>query len=222
VLKLDVDETNIDYLESASREEIFVERERQYRESYRRIPALDELCARYGDWTNRKIYVLSRDVEGRWMDLHERATGTKTPHRLIWRPRIWRYIRCVRSAATGSAPRRYVIVVIASTGGKAAARHRSRGRRRPRRQSRLFRFGIRHINIPTTPFRIWTAIRTARAAGDAPRVGKRDPITNPRDNDQPGLPIQFFPIASAVCPAPDRSSAGHWDGPSEALSVISA
>ena len=32
-----------------------------------------------GDSTNRKIYMMSRDVEGRWMDLHEAATGTKTP-----------------------------------------------------------------------------------------------------------------------------------------------
>jgi hypothetical protein len=34
---------------------------------------------RYGDPTNRKIYMMSRDIEGRWMDMHQRATGTKTP-----------------------------------------------------------------------------------------------------------------------------------------------
>ncbi len=79
MLKLDVDETNIDRLENSSCEEIFAERECQYQESYRRIPALDELCSRYGDLTSRKVYVMSRDVEGRWMDLHERETGTKTP-----------------------------------------------------------------------------------------------------------------------------------------------
>jgi hypothetical protein len=79
LLKLDVDETNIDYLENASCEEIFAKRERQYQESYLFIPALDELRSRYGDSTNRKIYMMSRDVEGRWMDLHEATTGTKTP-----------------------------------------------------------------------------------------------------------------------------------------------
>jgi hypothetical protein len=79
MLKLDVDETNIDYLEHASCEEIFAERERQYQESYSVIPALDELCSLYGDPTNRKIYVMSRDVEGRWLDLHVRATGIKAP-----------------------------------------------------------------------------------------------------------------------------------------------
>src|SRR5262249_2549099 len=59
LLKLDVDATNIDYLEGASCEEIFAERERQCQESYRLIPALDELCARYGDAANRNIYIMS-------------------------------------------------------------------------------------------------------------------------------------------------------------------
>jgi hypothetical protein len=79
ILKLDVDETNIDYLEKTSCEAIFAERERQYQDSYREIPALAELCARYGDPTNRKIYMMSRDVEGRWLQMHERETGTKPP-----------------------------------------------------------------------------------------------------------------------------------------------
>jgi hypothetical protein len=79
LLKLDVDETNIDYLENMSCEEIFAERERQYQESYRFVPAIDELCSRYGDTTNRKIYMMSRDIEGRWLELHARATGTGTP-----------------------------------------------------------------------------------------------------------------------------------------------
>jgi hypothetical protein len=79
VLKLDVNEANIDQLEKSSCEAIFAERERLYQEDYRRIPSLDELCSRYGDPTSRKIYMMSRDVEGRWMDLHERETGTKSP-----------------------------------------------------------------------------------------------------------------------------------------------
>jgi hypothetical protein len=79
LLKLDVNEANIDYLENSSCEEIFAERERQYQDDYRRIPPLDELCSRYGDPANRKIYMMSRDVEGKWMNMHERATGTKVP-----------------------------------------------------------------------------------------------------------------------------------------------
>jgi hypothetical protein len=78
-LKLDVDESNIDELERASCEEIFVSREREYRESYRAIPALDELAARYADPNNRRVYQMSRDVEGKWHDLHHRETGTAKP-----------------------------------------------------------------------------------------------------------------------------------------------
>ncbi len=79
ILKLDVDEDNIDYLETTSCEEIFSERERQYQNSYRSIPALDELCELYGDPTNRKVYIMSRDVEGRWLDMHHRETGAPPP-----------------------------------------------------------------------------------------------------------------------------------------------
>ena len=78
-LKLDVSETNIDYLERTPCDEVFASREREYQESYRNIPPLDELCFRYGDQTNRRIYVMSRDVEGRWLDLHQRATGVSKP-----------------------------------------------------------------------------------------------------------------------------------------------
>ena len=79
ILKLDVDETNIDYLERASCEEIFTAREQEYQESYRAIPPLDELCSRYGDASNRRIYMMSRDVEGKWLDLHRHETGAPSP-----------------------------------------------------------------------------------------------------------------------------------------------
>jgi hypothetical protein len=79
ILKLDVDETNIERLENATCEEIFAEREREYQESYRGIPALDELGARYADPANRRIYMMSRDIEGRWLDLHQRETGAAKP-----------------------------------------------------------------------------------------------------------------------------------------------
>src|ERR1700677_2295885 len=48
VLKLDVDESNIDRLEKASCEETFLQREQDYRNSYTPIPGLYELCDRYG------------------------------------------------------------------------------------------------------------------------------------------------------------------------------
>jgi hypothetical protein len=79
LLKLDVDANNIDRLESMSCEEVFAQRERDYQDSYSAIPALDELCERYGDRENRRIYMMSRDVEGRWLDQHQRATGASKP-----------------------------------------------------------------------------------------------------------------------------------------------
>ena len=79
VLKLDVDESNIDRLETMSCAETFAQRELEYQASYRAIPALDELCERYGDPENRRIYMMSRDVEGRWLDLHQRETGASKP-----------------------------------------------------------------------------------------------------------------------------------------------
>ena len=53
--------------------------ERSSEKGYLAIPPLDELSARYGDPTNRRVYMMSRDVEGRWLDLHHRETGAKPP-----------------------------------------------------------------------------------------------------------------------------------------------
>ena len=79
ILELDVEETNIDRLEKSSCEEIFAERECEYQESYRGIPALGELRSHYGDPTNRRIYMMSHDVEGRWLEMHSRETGIRPP-----------------------------------------------------------------------------------------------------------------------------------------------
>lgn len=79
LLKIDVDAANIDYLERTPCEQTFAAREREYQESYGGVPALDELCSRYGDPANRRVYMMSRDVEGRWLDLHQLATGTSKP-----------------------------------------------------------------------------------------------------------------------------------------------
>jgi hypothetical protein len=78
-MKLDVDEANIDQLERLTCEEIFAEREQAYRADYRRMPEFEELCARYGDPNGRKIYILPRDLEQKWMDMHARETGMRIP-----------------------------------------------------------------------------------------------------------------------------------------------
>jgi hypothetical protein len=78
-MKLDVHEGNIDALENASCEDIFAEQQRLYREDYQRMPSFAELCDRYGDPAGRKVYMLPRDLEQKWMDLHARETGVRTP-----------------------------------------------------------------------------------------------------------------------------------------------
>jgi hypothetical protein len=37
---------------------IFAEQERIFRDGYRRMPLLEELCARHGDRAARKVYML--------------------------------------------------------------------------------------------------------------------------------------------------------------------
>jgi len=78
-MKLDVNETNIDELERMGCEDIFAAREQTYRDDYRRMPGLDELCSRYGDTANRRIYMLNRDLEQKWYDMHARETGIRIP-----------------------------------------------------------------------------------------------------------------------------------------------
>ena len=39
------------------------------------MPSLEELCERYGEPDGRKVYMQPRDLEQKWMDMHERETG---------------------------------------------------------------------------------------------------------------------------------------------------
>src|SRR5262249_3018662 len=78
-MKLDVHEGNIAQLEELSCEQIFEEQERIYREGYRQMPSSEELCARYGDPLGRKIYMLPRDLDDKWMYTHQRETGVTVP-----------------------------------------------------------------------------------------------------------------------------------------------
>jgi hypothetical protein len=78
-MKLDVHEGNSDRLEQASCQDVFDEHARAYHEGYRRTPSFEELCSRYGDPAGRKVYMLPRDLEQKWMDMHERETGIKIP-----------------------------------------------------------------------------------------------------------------------------------------------
>jgi hypothetical protein len=78
-LDYDIDTLKIDRLESQSCEEVFAEQERFCRSGYEQVPSLEELCARYGDPQGRKVYMLPRDLEDKWMDMHARETGIAVP-----------------------------------------------------------------------------------------------------------------------------------------------
>jgi hypothetical protein len=43
------------------------------------MPSLEELCERYREPDGRKVYMLPRDLEQKWIDMHERETGVKIP-----------------------------------------------------------------------------------------------------------------------------------------------
>jgi hypothetical protein len=79
IMKLDVHEGNIDWLEQTGCEEILVEQEQKYREDYARVPSLFDLCEQYGDRNGCKVYMLSRDLEQKWMAMHVRETGIAPP-----------------------------------------------------------------------------------------------------------------------------------------------
>jgi hypothetical protein len=40
---------------------------------------MGELCERYGGPENRRIYMMTHDVEGRWLDHQQCETGTNKP-----------------------------------------------------------------------------------------------------------------------------------------------
>lgn len=43
------------------------------------MPSFEVLCARYGDPDGRKVYMLPRDLEQKWMGMHERDTDVRIP-----------------------------------------------------------------------------------------------------------------------------------------------
>ncbi|WP_036293151.1 hypothetical protein [Methylosinus sp. PW1] len=69
-LIINVDDDNIDALESMSGAAIVDDYRTRTRAAYAAIPSLAELCDRYGDRDGTKIYPLQRCVEMKWLDLH--------------------------------------------------------------------------------------------------------------------------------------------------------
>jgi hypothetical protein len=50
-----------------------------YRKLLTQMPSFEELRAPYGDPNGRKVYMLPRDLEQKWMDMHEHETGVHIP-----------------------------------------------------------------------------------------------------------------------------------------------
>jgi hypothetical protein len=69
-LILNVTDDNIGRLELMSCDEIFADYEARTHAAYAAMPSLYELCDRYGDEENRKVYPLQRCIEMKWLDQH--------------------------------------------------------------------------------------------------------------------------------------------------------
>lgn len=68
VLKLWVDDSNIDRIESMSCDEIIAELESRTRAAFAALPTRLELCKECGDLTNLRLYAGSQDVERKWLN----------------------------------------------------------------------------------------------------------------------------------------------------------
>jgi len=67
-LNLYVDEVKIDYLESASCEEIMNNLQSRVEAAYQALPSRAELMSRYGDKNGKKIYGMQLELESLWLD----------------------------------------------------------------------------------------------------------------------------------------------------------
>jgi hypothetical protein len=70
MLRLDVDETNIELLESMSCQNIFDDLAARTLAAYSTLPSWDELRDSSGDRSNRRIYANRSDIERKWLDAY--------------------------------------------------------------------------------------------------------------------------------------------------------
>lgn len=68
LLKLCLDEMNIDRIETMSCEEIVAELEQRVRDAYAAMPARKELLEAYGDSNNTHLYASIWELERKWLD----------------------------------------------------------------------------------------------------------------------------------------------------------
>lgn len=75
-LKLILNESNISRYESMGCEEILAELEIRTRNAYSKIPSRRELCQRFGDVSNERVYMFRHDIERKWFNTHLQASST--------------------------------------------------------------------------------------------------------------------------------------------------
>ncbi len=79
-----IDEENLAWLESASCEEVYEHYLLRYSTIYNMLPEMTELCSRYGDRENAKIYFLS-ELERKWVELYLDETRLRNDDRdAVW------------------------------------------------------------------------------------------------------------------------------------------
>jgi hypothetical protein len=81
-LILNINDDNIDHLETMSCDDIVAEYQSRTQAAYAAIPGLTELCERYGDQDDRRVYILQRCIEMKWLDLHLRHHPTRFERQL--------------------------------------------------------------------------------------------------------------------------------------------
>ncbi|MGA9486588.1 MAG: hypothetical protein WBV25_05880, partial [Methylocella sp.] len=82
MLRLEVDETNIEYIETASCDEIVEDLEARTRAAYELTPTWEELRDRHGDKTNLRIYANQDDIERKWLDAYLKQYPIQIERRL--------------------------------------------------------------------------------------------------------------------------------------------
>jgi hypothetical protein len=83
-LRLLVTEDNIDQIENMSCNEILADIEERTRSAYKSIPTRRELCDRWGDINNQRMYMFRDNAERKWLDLFLRQNSMPVDRQLLW------------------------------------------------------------------------------------------------------------------------------------------
>jgi hypothetical protein len=83
-LKLLLNDDNIDAVETASCQQVYGDLERRTLVAYAAIPSRAELCERFGDYSNRAVYMFRNDIETKWLDKYLRSNPVTLERELLF------------------------------------------------------------------------------------------------------------------------------------------